>query len=248
MRELGKGTHSITPNPAYAPAGYVLSANTQVFEVTVHDDLSLSVPSVSFNYYPDTLKATVTVNYHDTASATIFATEQVQLAPGTHELQPNLDLIKSKGNYEKSDYPVNSVVVVNEKGEATPNTIVFYYKPAAYTGYQGYLLVTQPAVLRQNPGTDSPVVTELLKDTVLFTTSQYQSGAVEWYGGQTMTGESGIGWVDGNFVRRISAEEANIRIEEANQPEELVQDAGYYITIMNNVPLRQYKNTASQAK
>ena len=248
IRELGKGTHTITPNAAYAPANHVLSANTQVYQVTVNDDLTLSVPSVSFNYYDAALTGTVIVKYYDTESGTIFATEERKLAPGTHVLEPNEELVKSKGNYERGNFYTNGVVTVDEKGVATPTEIMFDYKPAAYTGYQGYLLVIQPTVMRQQPGNDGAVVLNLPKDTVLATTSQYQSGAIEWYGGQTMTGDAGMGWVDGTHVTRISTEEAMIRIEEANQPDELEQNPGYYMTIMNNVPLRQYKNTASQAK
>ncbi len=248
IRPLEKGTHNITPNAAYVPAGYVLSTNTQVFEVTVNDDLTLSTPSVSFNYYDENLTGTVTVNYYDTESGTTFATEEVKLAPGTHELKPNETLVASKGNYEVSDMLTNSVVRVDEKGAATPSAVVFYYKPATYQGYQGYLLTTQQTAIRQTAAANGSIQSLLPKDTVLWTSFQYQSGAIEWYDAQTMTGESYRGWVEGGHVRRISAEEAQILIEEANQPEELEQNPGYYITIMNNVPLRQYKSTASQAK
>jgi len=248
IRPLGKGTHTITPNPAYVPEGYVLSANTQSFEVTVYDDLSLSVTSVSFKFYEKDLTAAVTVNYYDTESATIFATETVNLAPGTHTLQPNEALVSSKGNYEKSDYLTNTNVIVDEKGVANPTTIVFYYQPVAYQGYQGYLLVTEQTAIRKEAAAAGEVLSLLEKNTVLWSGFQYKSGATEWFDAQTQTGDSYRGWVDGAHVRKISAEEAQILIEEANQPDEPEQNPGYYITIMNNVPLRKYMNTASQAK
>ncbi|MBR5545985.1 MAG: SH3-like domain-containing protein, partial [Clostridia bacterium] len=248
IRALEKGTHIITPNAAYAPAGYVLSANTQSYEVTVYNDLTLSVSSVSFNYYDQNLTGTVTVNYYDTESATTFATEEVKLAPGTHEIKPNEALVKSKGNYEASDILTNTAVKVDEKGAATPSAVVFYYKPATYQGYQGYLLVTQTTPIRKEAAASGAVMGTLQKDTVLWSGFQYKSGATEWYDAQTQTGDSYRGWVDGAHVRKISAEEARILIEEANQPKEPDQNPGYYITIMNNVPLRQYKTTASQAK
>ena len=131
---------------------------------------------------------------------------------------------------------------------ATPTAVVFYYKPATYQGYQGYLLVTRQTAIRREAASGGAVLALLNKDTVLWSGFQYQSGATEWYDAQTQTGDSYRGWVDGADVRRISAEEAQILIEEANQTGEPDQNPGYYITIMNNVPLRQYKNTASQAK
>ena len=248
VRPLGKGTHIITPNAAYVPAGYVLSANTQSYEVTVNDDLTLSVPSVSFNYYDQNLTGTVTVNYYDTESGTTFATEQVKLSPGTHELKPNEALVKSKGNYEASDILTNTTVKVDEKGGVMPSAVVFYYKPATYQGYQGYLLTTQQTAIRKEAAAGGAVQALLDPNTVLWSGFQYKSGATEWFDAQTQTGGSFRGWVDGAHVRKISAEEAQILIEEANQPKEPDQNPGYYITIMNNVPLRQYKNTASQAK
>ena len=248
IRALEKGTHIITPNAAYAPAGYVLSANTQSYEVTVHNDLTLSVPSVSFNYYDQNLTGAITVNYYDTESATTFAAEEVKLAPGTHEIKPNEELVRSKGNYEQSDILTNTTVKVDEKGAVMPSAVVFYYKPATYQGYQGYLLVTQPTPIRKEAAASGAVMATLQKDTVLWSGFQYKSGATEWFDAQTQTGDSYRGWVDGAHVRKISAEEAQILIEEANQPKEPDQNPGYYITIMNNVPLRQYKNTASQAK
>lgn len=248
IRALEKGTHIITPNAAYAPAGYVLSANTQSYEVTVSSDLTLSVPSVSFNYYDQNLTGTITVNYYDTESATTFASEQVKLAPGTHEIQPDEALVKSKGNYDRSDILTNTTVKVDEKGAAMPSAVVFYYKPTAYQGYQGYLLVTQQTAIRKEAAAGGAVMALLEKNNVLWSGFQYKSGAIEWFDAQTQTGDSFRGWVDGAHVRKISAEEARILIEEANQPKEPDQNPGYYITIMNNVPLRQYKNTASQAK
>ncbi len=248
IRPLERGTHTITPNAAYAPANHVLSANTPSYTVTVDNNLILSTPSVSFNYYASDLKAAVTVNYYDTESAAVFATETLQLAPGTHTLEPNTALVASKGNYEKSDYLSNTVVTVDERGSAAPNTIVFYYQPAAYAGYQGYLLVTEQTAIRRTAAAAGEILSLLNKETVLWSGFQYQSGATEWYDAQTQTGESYRGWVDGAHVKKISAEEAQIRIEEANQPEEPEQNPGYYITIMNNVPLRKYMDTASQAK
>ncbi len=248
IRELEAGEHTITPNAAYAPSGYTLSGSTQSYRVTVGSDLVAYPNSVVFTYYDSDITGSVTVRYYDTQTNQLITSEVSTLAPGVYDLEPNESLVTAKGSYERSDVLSNTKVEVKETGEVLPTVVNFYYKPVDIDVYQGYLLVTRQTALRKQPAEGAQSVATLPVDTVLWTAGQYQSGAIEWNSSQVASDSSLSGWVNGADVRRISADEANARLEEQEQQKEPDQAPGYYITVVNNVPLRRYMDTAAQAK
>ena len=248
IRELEVGEHVITPNAAYAPKGYTLSGNTQSYRVTVGNDLVAYPNSVVFTYYDSDVTGSVTVNYYNSVTNDLIATEVRKLAPGQYDLTPNQALVDSKGKYELSDVLTNTRVEIRENGQALPTVINFYYKPVDIDVYQGYLLVIRPTALRSQPAQNGQSVMNLPVDTVLWTAGQYQSGSILWNSSQVASNSSLSGWVNDADVRRISADEANARLEEEEEEREPDQEPGYYITVMNNVPLRRYMDTAAQAK
>ena len=249
IRELPVGEHIITPNVGYAPGNnYALSATTQSYTVKVGSDLVAEPNSVYFTYYDASVTADVTVRYLDSLTGETILEEVRKLTPGTHELAPNEELLKTKGNYQRSAYNSNSRIIVSETGKADYQTVIFYYEPADnQEHYLGYLLVTRQTALRQQANAGSPSQMVLPVETVLLTNGQQMSGATEWYSVvvQNGSGRGKLGWVSGSDVRRISSEEAGARLEESSEPE---QNPGLYITIMDGVPLRRYKTTASEAK
>ena len=248
IRELEPGTHIIRPNSAYVPNGYVVSGSTQSYQVTVGSDLTAFPESITFTCYDANTTGSVTVNYYNSTNNALITSEVRKLAPGVHDIAPDKSLVDAKGNYVLSDVITNTRVAVDERGTAYPAVVSFYYKPADIDVYQGYLLVTRQTALRKQPGENAQSVMTLPKDTVLWTAGQYQSGAILWNSSQVASNSNLSGWVNDADVRRISADEANARLEENNQQKEPDQDPGYYITIMDNVPLRRYMDTAAQAK
>ena len=249
IRKLEAGEHTVLPNADYVPSGYNLSGNTQSYQVSVGSDLVAYPNSVTFTYYDASIKGRVTVNYYDSETSKLIVSETRELSPGSYTLEPNTSLVASKGKYVLSDVLTDTRVEVKENGETVPSSVSFYFKPEGIEVYQGYLLVTRQTAMRKELSVTSNAVMALPVDTVLWTAGQYQSGSITWNSAQTVVGSEASGFVNDADVRRISKEEAQARIEEYNEqhsrPE---QNEGYYITIMDSVPLRRYMDTAAQAK
>ena len=234
-------THTVTPDAAYVPEGYLLSANSaQSYEVRVKN-LVATPNSVTFTYYESSVRGSVTVNYYNMEDLSLITSEVRQLVPGTHTLTPDESLVAAKGNYTYSGAPSGNSVIVLEDGTTSPATISFYYKPASVSTYVGYALVTTATPIRSAANTDaSSVIQQLPVNTLLWVTGEGQSGSIQWYYSSIVLGSSVSGWVDSSHVRQIDEQTAQALIEEYNDanPPQIEQDTGYYITIVNNVPLR----------
>ena len=249
VQQLSPGSHTIYPDESLLPTGYVLSSSALPIQVVVGSDLSITPNSISFTCYDGSITGQITVQYYDTSTNGLIASETRSLTPGSHTVQPDESLVRAHGTYTLSDVLTNTAVEVREDGSAYPTVVNFYYKPSEVTDYQGYLLTTRQTAMRKSAAANGEVAQTLSANPVLWTAGQRQSGAVTWHSAQTATGTSVSGWVNDADVRRITATEAAALIEEAGKEEkEPIQNTGYYITLMDSVPLRQYANSYASAK
>ena len=251
IQELPVGEHTIAPDASAVPAGYVLSGSAAAQKVSVGSDLVAYPNSISFTCYEATVTGSITINYYDSTTNSLITNEVRSLSPGTYTIEPDETLVAQKGKYEKSDVMTNTTVEVKETGTTVPSVINFYYKPAEIDIYQGYVLVTRQTSMRSTAATNGAVVQTLPVNTLLYVAGQYESGSVTWHSAQTVLGDSVSGWVNDADVRRISATEAQALIEEYNQQQTSstpVQNAGYYITVYDGVPMRTYTNFYAEIK
>ena len=251
--ELKAGTHEVAPDPAFVPAGYSLSSNSaKSHQITVSNNLVATPNSVSFTYYDSGMSATVEVIYVDSSTNKTFASEKLNLTPGTYNVTPNEAVVNGAGNYELNDASITSQeVFVNEQGAAYPTQVRFDYKPKKIDVYMGYAVTTTQTALRSAAdNSDSSIKKTLPKDTLLYINGQYTSGSTVWDSAQTVLGGTESGWVLDSATRHISKEEADRIIKEYNQnnPTEPEQSSGYYITIGSNVPLRVVADPFAEAK
>ena len=251
--ELKAGTHEVAPDPAFVPAGYSLSSNSaKSHQITVSNNLVATPNSVSFTYYDSGMSATVEVIYVDSSTNKTFASEKLNLTPGTYNVTPNEAVVNGAGNYELNDASITSQeVFVNEQGAVYPTQVRFDYKPKKIDVYMGYAVTTTQTALRSAAdNSDSSIKKTLPKDTLLYINGQYTSGSTVWDSAQTVLGGTESGWVLDSATRHISKEEADRIIKEYNQnnPTEPEQSSGYYITIGSNVPLRVVADPFAEAK
>ena len=249
VRQLEPGTHTVSPDSSRLPAGYMLSSSAQPVQVTVGSDLSITPNSVSFTCYDASVTAQVTVQYYDITNNQLITSETRSLTPGVHTISPDESLVKAQGTYTLVDTPTNTQVEVRENGTVLPDSVTFWYKPSQEQSYMGYLLVTRQTALRKDGSAGSEALQTLAVNTVLWARGQRVVGAATWHNAQTTDGKNTLGWVNDADVRRISQAEADAILEEQRQQEnQPTQNVGYYITVMDSVPLRQYANSYASAK
>lgn len=243
------GTYTIAADAV--PAGYVLSDNTpKSVPVTVDDKLVAAPASVSFKCEKPAQPAKVAVNYVYKADNTILATETLELAPGTKQnVVPNAQRVPT--GYSLAEGSTLYVEVsVSTQGVATPNAVTFYYKKTEADQYEGYGLTTERVALRSEGSmSDSAIITTLEKNTLLYLKRQFDSSSVRWSEAQLVLGKNlGSGFVQDDKIRHITPAEAQALIEKYNQANATptpapwvapAQVTGYYITIMNSVPVRK---------
>ncbi|MCI5847421.1 MAG: SH3 domain-containing protein, partial [Clostridiales bacterium] len=252
-RPLSPGTYTITADSGKVPSGYVLSPATQPVQVTVKENLEIEPNSISFTCYDATVTGSLTIQYYDVTTGTLIATETRSLPVGTHSVAPDDSVVASHGTYTRSDATGNATVQVTvgsgNQVSVNPSVVTFYYQPSDVKDYLGYLLVTRQTAQRRSASAAGEVIQTLPVNTVLWSSGQRVSGAVTWHSAQTTDGNNTMGWVNDADVRRITKTEADAILEEQRQQQnQPVQNTGYYITLYDSVPLRQYANAYASAK
>ncbi len=259
---LQKGNHPITPNAALVPTGYTLNPSSPTsVEVKVDDQLVATPATVTFLYDKPAQSATVTVLYVDTAGKEIALAEQRVLAEGSHNLAPDENRIPANYALAEGSTPTQPVNVTRQ-GVATPTSVTFRYQQVAADMYIGYAVTLSQTTLRDNANNDdTSIIATLPKDTLLYLNGQATVGTTVWSGAQTVLGaDKKIGILVDSATKHITKEEADAIIKKYNDahptpsptptaaptrvPDQLT---GYYITIGDNVYLRNMTSVMAQA-
>jgi len=136
--ELSTGTHTVTPNVALAPPGYVLSGISQTqFDVIVDSDGIANPSAVTFYYAPEQVTPVtgpLAVFYMKTDNTPLIPSETRTLEQGQHTVTPTASSIP-EGYVLTADSPAEYSVTVGADGSVSPASVTFFYEqPQAVTG------------------------------------------------------------------------------------------------------------------
>ncbi|HPF86526.1 MAG TPA: hypothetical protein PK537_00565, partial [Candidatus Limiplasma sp.] len=245
---LGVGTHTITPDTSLIPSGYVLTAASATqFSVTVDQSGNTNPGSVTFFYEKQVITGTLTIQYL-VGDADVITPQTQTLNVGTYMISVDESLIPS-GFELASSSTTSYTVTVDTSGNVSPNPIVFQLVASATDSdlemYVGYAVTTTQVALRNDANfEDSSILTTLDAGTLLYLSGQVDANGTVWTGAQTYLGDSVIGLLPYDSVETLSAAEAQVYIDEYNQAHTTTtQKSGYYLTLGDNVPLRNVPGT-----
>ena len=188
--ELAQGQHTITPNAAIVPSGYVLSAShpAQV-DVTVGASGDVSPASVTFFYEEQQAAAgTLTIEYRDESNALIGTPQTATLSVGTHEISIDTSTIPA-GYALSAASPTQFTVTVDEQGIVSPSTIAFILtvtqtQTPALTAVESYAVTNTAAVnFRSSPDSSSSAniaFPEVAQGTQVWVYGTFTQGDREW--------------------------------------------------------------------